>query len=124
MANAPPYAQMRAQFDSLIDAGWATPCLVTRAVTTPDATGELGGTFTTVSAAEKLWIQAIAGRTQVGTQNLDAETTHLCFQKRSGFALLPKDRILPSGATYAFDVKRAHMMESHRMAELKQDLRQ
>jgi|SRR6266850_3856733 len=123
MVSAPPLTQMRAQFDSLIDAGWGIASRISRLSGTTDSSGHIGGTFATLVSNEKIWIQALAGRSSIDTKNLDAETTHLAFQKRTGQALLPKDRILPSGATYVFDVIRAHIFETHRMAELKQDLR-
>ncbi len=119
----PPLAAMRAQFDSLLDAGWGSLCAVTRLSGTADSAGHISGSFASKASGEKIWIQPLAGRSSIDSKNLAAETTHLAFQKYSGYALRPKDRILPSGATYAYDVIRAHVFESHRMAELKQDLR-
>lgn len=123
MVNAPPFTQMRAQFDSLIDAGWGTPCKVTRFSGSKNSAGHISGTFTTLVSSERLWIQALSGRSNVGVMALNAETTHLAFQKRSGTPLLPKDRILLSGDTYVYDVMNSQIFESHRMSELKQDLR-
>jgi hypothetical protein len=123
MVNAPPLTQMRAQFDSLIDAGWGIPARITRISGTVDAAGEISGGFATLVSGERVWIQAIAGRSTLAVGNLSAETTHLLFQKRSGTPLLPKDRVLPSGATYVFDVINSDIFETHRMAQVKQDLR-
>jgi hypothetical protein len=123
MVSAPPLAQMRAEFDSLLDAGWGVNCRISRLSATTDSEGELSGGFATLTSGERLWIQPIAGRSMIDTKSLDAETTHLCFQKHSGTPLFPKDRILPSGEVYVYDVKHAHILESHRMSELKQDLR-
>jgi hypothetical protein len=120
-----PLTAMRAQFAALMDDGWSVACAVTRfnGGTTDGAGHKSAGSFGSVATSEKIWIQAVAGRSQIKEQGLDAETTHLAFQKYSGYALMPKDRILPSGQTYAYDVVRAHVLESHRMAELKQVLR-
>jgi hypothetical protein len=126
MANAPPLTQMRAQFNSLIDAGWGKNFILTRFSGSPNAAGHLSGSFATVSlfSGERIWIQALAGRSSIDTKNLDAETTHLAFQKISGAtALIPKDRVLPSGATYVYDVINTEVFETHRMSQLKQDLR-
>ncbi len=114
---------MRAQFDSLLDAGWGSPCKVSRLSGTTDAEGEISGTFATLASGERIWIQPLAGRSMIDARGLNAETTHLAFQKITGVKLMPKDRILPSGESYVYDVMRAHVLETHRMAELKQDLR-
>jgi hypothetical protein len=124
MVNPPPLAQMRAQFNSLIDAGWGTACKVTRLSGTADAAGHLSGSFVTLVSGERIWIQSLTGRSSIDTKNLNAETTHLAFQKISGATMLrPKDRILPSGGTYVFDVVATEVLETHRMSQLKQDLR-
>lgn len=119
-----PLAAIRAQFNSLLSGqGWGSLCAVTRLSGVADSAGHISGSFASISASERIWIQPLAGRSSIGNKNLDSETTHLAFQKWSGAALKPKDRILPAGETYAYDVIRAHVLESHRMAELKQDLR-
>ncbi len=123
MVNAPPLTQMRAQFNSLLDAGWGVACAITRLSGTADNEGEISGSFVSVTTSERIWIQPLAGRSMIDNKGLNAETTHLAFQKTSGTPLRPKDRILPSGETYVYDVMRAHVLETHRMAELKQDLR-
>lgn len=126
MANAPPLTQMRAQFNSLIDAGWGIPFALTRLSGVVDTAGHLSGSFGNVGlfSGERIWIQALAGRSSIDTKNLNAETTHLAFQKISGAtALRPKDRILPSGATYVYDVINTEVFETHRMSQVKQDLR-
>jgi hypothetical protein len=123
MANPPPYSQMRAQFDSLIDAGWARPCAVSRLSGTTDIRGHVVGSFVSKATGEQLWIQTISGRSAIDVKNLDAETTHLCYQKLTGFVLMPKDRILPSGEVYQYDVIHADVFETHRMSQLKQVLR-
>ena len=115
---APPRAAIQAQAQAVID-DWAIPSNVTRFIATTDATGKKTGTFVSQAATEKIWIQPISGYSDVKAQGVNAETTHLAFQKFSGFALIPKDRILPSGGVFSYDVLRAHVFESHRMAELK-----
>ncbi len=123
MANAPPLTQMQAQYNSLIDAGWGIPSRVTRLSGTADAAGHFVGTQVTKVSGERIWIQAIAGRSNVGNMGLSAETTHLAFQKLTGLTLLPKDRIFPSGATYVYDVINSETFETHRMSQVKRDLR-
>ena len=126
MANAPPLTQMRAQFNSLLDAGWGAPFTLTRLTGSANATGRISGSFAsvTLNSGERIWIQAIAGRSSIETKNLNAETTHLAYQKISGAtALKPKDRVLPSGSTYVFDVINTEVFETHRMSQLKQDIR-
>ncbi len=123
MVNAPPLTQMRAQFNSLIDAGWGTPCRVTRFSGSADGAGHLSGSYATLVSGERIWIQSLAGHSNIDMQNLNAETTHVAFQKLSGAVLRAKDRILQSGATYVFDVINTEPFETHRMSQLKQDLR-
>lgn len=122
MANAPPLAQMRAQFNSLLDAGWGEPTVISRLSGSTDSAGHRQGNFATIGT-EQIWIQAITGHSSVDVKNLDAETTHLAYQKVSGTPLLPKDQLLPSGATYKFDVISSEIFETHRMSQVKQDLR-
>lgn len=119
-----PLAEMRAQVDAVM-ADWAVNCSVSRfSPGTTDAAGHLSaGTFASVATAEPIWLQAIGGSSRIRELGLDAQTTHLAFQKWSGVALQPKDRLLPSGQSVAFDVIRAHVYESHRMAEVKQNLK-
>ena len=123
MANPPPLTQMQAQFNSLLDAGWGKNSLVTRLSGTADTEGEITQATTILASGERIWIQALAGRAQISTMGLNAETTHLAFQKLAGVALRAKDRILPSGETYVYDVIDAHVLETHRMAQVKRDLR-
>jgi len=119
-----PLAAMRAQFNSLLSGqGWGSLCAVTRLSGTVDSAGHISGSFASLASSVRIWIQPIAGRSSIDNKNLNAETTHLGFQKYSGTALRPKDRVLPSGETYSYDVIRAHVFDSHRMCELKQDLR-
>jgi len=115
---APPRAAIRAQAQVVID-DWAIPSTVSRFIATTDSTGKKSGSFVTQVSSEKIWIQPISGNSDIREQGLNAETTHLAFQKHSGFELVPKDRILQSGGVYEYDVLRAHVLESHRMAELK-----
>jgi hypothetical protein len=115
---APPRAAIRAQAQMVID-DWAVATTVSRFVSTTDLSGKKTGTYVTQASGEKIWIQPIGGESDIREQGLNAETTHLAFQKWSGFALLPKDRILPTGDPFEYDVLRALVLESHRMAELK-----
>lgn len=115
---APPRTAIRAQAQAVID-DWAIPSTVSRFISVTDLAGKKSGSFVSQATAEPIWIQPISGSSDIREQGLNAETTHLAFQKFTGFVLVPKDRILPSGATYEYDVLRAHEFESHRMAELK-----
>jgi hypothetical protein len=115
---APPRAAIRGQAQVVID-DWSIPSTVSRFIATTDSAGKKTGTFVTQVASELIWVQPLGGNSDIREQGLNAETTHLAFQKYSGFALIPKDRILQSGDTFEYDVLRAHIFESHRMAELK-----
>lgn len=114
---------MRAQAKSVIE-DWGVSCDVTRFTPTTDTSGRKTGTFVNITPSGGtdpiIWIQPIAGNSDVRDQGLNAETTHLAFQKWSGSSLEPKDRIDPPGTNYVYDVIAAHVLESHRMAELKQ----
>lgn len=123
MVNAPPFAQMQAQFNSLLDAGWAPKCLLTRVSGAVNAAGHLSGSTVILASGERMWIQPLAGRSSVGTMGFNSETTHVGFQKLTGAVLRSKDRVLPSGATYVYDVIASEATETHRMSQLKQDLR-
>lgn len=117
---AAPLSEMRAQMDAVMD-DWGMNCAVSRF--TPGATDAAGhltaGTYTSIATNEPIWIQTVGGTSRIRDYGLNAETTHLGFQKFSGLALQAKDRVLPSGSVVAYDVVRADVMESHRMAELK-----
>jgi hypothetical protein len=115
---APPRAAIRAQAQTVID-DWSIPSTVSRFIATTDLSGKKTGSFVTQVSNELIWIQPISGNSDIREQGLNDETTHLAFQKHSGFALVAKDRILQSGGVYEFDVLRALIFESHRMAELK-----
>ncbi len=126
MVSAPPLTQMRAQFNSLLDAGWGAAFSLTRLSASANAAGHLSGSFATVTlvSGERIWIQALSGRSSLDTKNLNAETTHVGFQKVSGSTVLkPKDRVLPTGGSYVFDVIESEVFETHRMSQLKQDRR-
>lgn len=110
---------MRAQAKAEIEAA-ASTCTLKRFNSSTDTSGRKTGTYDNVSAAVPIWIQPTAGNSQVRQQGLSAETTHLAFQAHDGTPLLPSDRITKnSDATYAYDVIHAHVLETHRMAELK-----
>lgn len=115
---APPRAAIRTQAQGVID-DWSIPSTVSRFVSTTDAAGKKVGTYVVQTTTEKIWIQPLGGNSDIREQGVNAETTHLAFQKFSGLELIPKDRILQSGGTFEFDVLRALVFESHRMAELK-----
>jgi hypothetical protein len=118
-------AGMRAQAGAEI-VGAAGACTLLRFNPQTDATGRKTGSYTSLlasGATEKVWIQPLAGDSDIQAQGLNSETTHLAYQKWSGTALVAKDRILPSGQTFAYDVIRAQVYETHRRAELKQVMR-
>lgn len=123
MANPPPLTQMKAQYESLFDAGWGKNCVVTRLSGVADTSGHITGTMKTIVSGERIWIQPNSGRGRIDQININEETTDFAYRKLAGTALLPKDRILPSGETYRYDVIYEHVFETHRMAELKKDLR-
>jgi len=109
---------MRDEIRKLVE-DWGKNSRITRFISTTDDTGRESGSFQTQAASEKLWIQPIGGFSDVKEQGLDEQTTHLAFQLWSGTSMEAKDRILPSGNTYEYDVIRHHVKESHRVSELK-----
>lgn len=110
---------MRAQAKAEIEAAAAT-CTLKRFNPTTDSSGRKTGSYDNVSTTVPIWIQPTAGNSQVRQQGLNAETTHLAFQAHDGTALLAGDRITNNAdSTYAYDVIHAHVLETHRMAELK-----
>ena len=85
-----------------------------------NAQGRLSGDFVTQITDEVLFVQPIAGSSTIVSEGIDDETTHLAYQKFSGFIMEPKDRVTVSGDSFDFDVVRIHVKESHRVTELKQ----
>lgn len=114
----PPRAEIRARAESEINA-WAKPATVKRFISTTDGSGRKTGSFITQVTGELFWIQPASGGADTREFGVSAETTHLAFQQHDGYALEAKDRILPSGEVYEYDVLRALVYESHRLAELR-----
>lgn len=116
----PPLTAMRAQAATVIN-DWAATCDVTRFNPSTDTSGRKTGSYSAVSGGSNvdIWIQPIAGNSDIRGQGLNSETTHLAFQEWAGVALVPKDRI-DDGSDFVYDVIAAHVLESHRMSELKQ----
>ena len=98
---------------------WGVNSTISRFISSAVPGGRQSGTWVTGST-EKLWIQPVGGFSDVKEQNLDDETTHLCFHLHSGYAVQAKDRILASGDTLEYDVIKTNLKESHRFSELKQ----
>jgi hypothetical protein len=112
---------IRAQYHAVL-AQWTRPCQVQRFVATTDDTGREAGAFQAVAVDEPIWIQPIsAGDATVEEKGLDSRTTHLAFLRWNGFELEPLDKIYDTdetSITREYDVIRAHLKESHRVAEL------
>ncbi len=98
---------------------WGKNTVVSRFVSVVVAGGRESGSFVS-SATEIMWVQPIGGFSDIKEQGLDEATTHLLFQYWSGYTVQAKDRILPSGETFRYDVIRSNLKESHRVSELKQ----
>lgn len=112
---------MRAQAsEQIVGAGVA--CSINRFAPTSDATGRKVGTYDDIlsGGTEQIWIQPVAGTSDVAEAGLDQETTHLAYQAWSGTPLEAKDRLSVVGDPYVYDVIRANVFETHRRAELKQ----
>jgi hypothetical protein len=118
MAASDLRAAIRAQAEATIN-DWAANCAVTRISTTTDDAGHKVGSYASQFASEKIWIQPRFGRSTVDQVNVLSETTHFGYQQHDGNAILAKDRILPSGDTYAYDVLAVHVKESNRLLELR-----
>lgn len=117
--SSPYTVGMREEVKDLVEE-WKVPCDISRFISTKNAQGRLSGSFVNQISGESLWIQPIGGLSEVEVRGLDDETTHLAYQSWSGYAMQAKDRIFASGDTYAYDVVRVHIKESHRVSELKQ----
>jgi len=101
---------------------WGKNTSIRRYVSSVVTGGRLSGSFVEQDT-ETMWIQPVGGFSDVKDADLDAETTHLCFQYWSGYRMQAKDRVLPSGETLEYDVIRSHLKESHQFSELKQGKR-
>jgi hypothetical protein len=120
--SALPLTVMRAQVESVIEANGVS-CDVQRLSASRTPSGKLSGSFVSLASGgvdEVMWIQPVGGDSTVRVQGVSAETTHIAYQVYGGTSLVPKDRIVPSGAEFEFDVIRAYTRETHREAELKQ----
>lgn len=109
---------MKAELNALVQE-WGKNCSISRFVSTLNAQGRLSGNFVTQAASEKLWIQPTGGGSDVGDIGIDEQTTHLAWQDFAGVEMQAKDRVLPSGESYAYDVIRVHRQESQLVTELK-----
>lgn len=117
---------MRAQIEAQIT-GNGVVCDVTRIVGTADNTGRKTGAWASLvsgGVAETMWIQPFTGRfggaSNIALQGLNAETTHVIFQKHNGTQLIPKDRIVPAGGGFVYDVIDSQTHETHRESMVKQ----
>lgn len=110
---------MRAQAKAEID-GAAASCTVSRFNPSTDASGKKTGSYSNLSGSSLIWIQPLAGTSDIQAQGINAETTHVAFQAYDGRELLPKDRVLVAGGTYVYDVIDSFLFDTHRMSELKQ----
>lgn len=109
---------MKQDVIDLIDE-WGKTTSIRRYTSSVVTGGRLSGAFVE-QTTEVIWIQPVGGFSDVKEADLDEQTSHLCFQRHTGFAIQAKDRLLPSGETLEYDVIRTHLKESHRFSELKQ----
>jgi hypothetical protein len=109
---------MKSEIDALIQE-WAKDCTISRFISTLNSQGRLSGSFVTQVTGEKLWIQPTGGDSDIGDIGIDEQTTHLAWQKFTGFEMQAKDRVLPSGDSYNYDVIKVHRQESQLVTELK-----
>jgi hypothetical protein len=117
---------MRAQAAAQIQ-GNGVNCDVKRATLTTDGTGrklEVYNSLVSGGVNERMWIQPFTGKfggnSAIQVQGRYAETSHLAFQAWGGVALIAKDRIMPSGGTFVYDVIESQLFETHRETMLKQ----
>jgi|WetSurMetagenome_2_1015567.scaffolds.fasta_scaffold94745_4 hypothetical protein len=116
--TSPYLPGMKAEINALI-LEWGKDCAISRFVSTLNTQGRLSGSFVTQAAAQKLWIQPTAGASDIAELGIDEQTTHLAWEDFTGFEMKAKDRILPSGESYEYDVIRVHRQESQLVSELK-----
>ena len=116
--TSPYLPGMKAELTALV-LEWGKNCAISRFVSTLNTQGRLSGSFVTQAAAQKLWIQPAGGASDVVEQGIDEQTTHLAFEDFAGFEMKAKDRVLPSGDSYEYDVIKVHRQESQLVTELK-----
>lgn len=109
---------MKSEINALI-LEWGKNCSISRFVSTLNPQGRLSGSFVVQSPTEKLWIQPVGGASDVVELGIDEQTTHLSWQDFAGFEMRAKDRVLPTGDAYEYDVIRVHRQESQLVTELK-----
>jgi len=116
--SSPYLPGMKAEINALI-LEWGKDCSISRFVSTLNPQGRLSGSFVVQAPAQKLWIQPVGGTAEVVDLGIDEQTTHLAWEDFTGYEMQAKDRILPSGETYEYDVIRVHRQESQLVTELK-----
>jgi len=116
--TSPYLPGMKSEINALI-LEWGKNCAISRFVSTLNAQGRLSGSFVVQAPTQKLWIQPIGGTSDIAELGIDEQTTHLAWEDYTGFEMEAKDRVLPSGESYAYDVIRVHREESQLVTELK-----
>lgn len=116
--SSPHLPGMKAEITALV-LEWGKDCNISRFVSVLNTQGRLSGSFVTQVPSQKLWIQPVGGASDVVEQGIDEQTTHLAWEDFAGFEMKAKDRVLPSGESYEYDVIRVHRQESQLVTELK-----
>lgn len=106
-----PKSEMRTDLLNLVDE-WGVSTKIRRFSSATALDGRLSGAYVSI-ATEVLWVQPIDGMSRRFEPGLLKEVTHLVFQRYTGTALSPKDRLLPSTETYELDVHSVHVKENH-----------
>jgi hypothetical protein len=109
---------MKTEINALI-LEWGKDCAISRFISTLNSQGRLSGSFVTQAPAQKLWVQPVGGASDIAELGIDEQTTHLAWEDFTGFEMKAKDRVLPSGDSYEYDVIRVHRQESQLVTELK-----
>ena len=116
--TSPYLPGMKAELTALV-LEWGKACSISRFISTLNSQGRLSGSFVVQSASQKLWIQPVGGASDIIEQGIDEQTTHLAWEDYAGFEMEAKDRVLPLGESYEYDVIRVHREESQLVTELK-----
>ncbi len=112
----PDLPTMKQDMSALI-IDWGVSCSIRRLGTGRTSAGQVSVLFSSV-ATETLWIQPIAGMKRSFVGRVDPgiidKTTHVIFERYSGYAMQVEDEILPAGESYVYDVLSSATIQTHR----------
>lgn len=116
--GAIPKTLMRSQVSGLIhDNG--SQIRIKRFSSTLNSSGRLSGTFVSAGTIEG-WLQPYDALERTQIEGVVGETTNMVFIPYGAQTLMPeKDKLLPVGDTYSYDVLAETIMDTHKEIFLK-----